>query len=1015
MVKLFKFISLLAVSLVSVLVLALVAFQHLVQIGEIRRILIREMEDRTRLTVSAGEANFHIGRVLGVTIEDVVLSRAPNSRPVVVADKVLIRIALLPLLHRKVTIDSLVFYNPEFHFSRGSRETSGGPPLVELISVMAGADFREIGIEGGEIIFRDRLKNGRVLVTYFHKMDLNLRLVKAEEVSPLRSGPGVTAFAYSVSATVERRNRRAGFAAEGEIVFLDRRFEIRQTWVDARIAVESFPASLLHDYLFPSRGLNGVLSASLHWQGRSDDGFRLDGEVDFQRLKINLPDLLPRIIELGNGRLKLEMGFSGREIQLKLFKFRSSEVSFSAEGLVRSIASKDPYLNLKLKTPFLPLSSLRRLLPPKALKTPPWSDWIKGVKGGEGRLTLARVNGRLSEIRRLTGRGSEDRLSVQAEVRGVHWDRPADRFLPVRGISGRVSLENGILHFSRFKGSYGKTLIQDIEGKLDLLKDSEPLEVRVRGEFDLTQLWEQVQLYFLPPHIAKATKRVGSIDGRAKFVFYLRTDFKSTPKYKGQILFNNTAIRVGNVSVSKVHGNLSFSPVELRTGGLTFMVEDAPLRVGGALTNYQSDNPTLNLFLDSTGVRAGALTHMLFSVGSPTDPGTVSGKIRYRGSLGEKGKRQLTGFLKLTGVRLPLRLFMQPVQEVTGRMIFDSKGVDLAGFKGQVGGYDFDFRGRWSYGRRPLLTFTSSALEMDFTGLLPREKPKKPPPPAIERIYNRMQVRGKIRVARGGYKGFRFSDLKTDLTLNRRRWLFDNFSAKSGGGTIEGTGTFVDQAGELSFSVEPKIHQVPVSGVLGLFGREAQKVTGRVDLSGIFKSSGKTLAERTRRLSGAFKLQVNDGVIRKMALLVRILSLIDLSRWFTLKMPDINQEGIRFTKISADFKITNGVYSTRNLVVDGDELRISGVGKIDGAKGDMNFVIAMRPFPKIDSAVSHIPLIGKGIAGIKNSLLVASFRIRGPVDKPSITPAPLRTLSEFFFGALSIPKDLISLPVGDEK
>ena len=69
--------------------------------------------------------------------------------------------------------------------------------------------------------------------------------------------------------------------------------------------------------------------------------------------------------------------------------------------------------------------------------------------------------------------------------------------------------------------------------------------------------------------------------------------------------------------------------------------------------------------------------------------------------------------------------------------------------------------------------------------------------------------------------------------------------------------------------------------------------------------------------------------------------------------------------------------------------------------------MAVRPFPRVDSAVSYIPLIGPGLAGIKNSLLVASFKVEGSIDDPTITPAPLSTLSEFFYGALAIPKSLI--------
>jgi len=160
---------------------------------------------------------------------------------------------------------------------------------------------------------------------------------------------------------------------------------------------------------------------------------------------------------------------------------------------------------------------------------------------------------------------------------------------------------------------------------------------------------------------------------------------------------------------------------------------------------------------------------------------------------------------------------------------------------------------------------------------------------------------------------------------------------------------------------------------------------------------------------------MQEGMVRRFKILVRILSLMDLSRWFTLRMPDLNNEGVQYRYISGDFKITQGVYSTRDLVLDSEDLRISGSGTIDGSDTNMNFVIAVRPFPKLDAAVNYIPILGKGIAGIKNSLLVASFRIKGPAKKPSITPAPLSTLSEFFFGALSIPRDMIGLPKWEKK
>jgi uncharacterized protein YhdP len=137
---------------------------------------------------------------------------------------------------------------------------------------------------------------------------------------------------------------------------------------------------------------------------------------------------------------------------------------------------------------------------------------------------------------------------------------------------------------------------------------------------------------------------------------------------------------------------------------------------------------------------------------------------------------------------------------------------------------------------------------------------------------------------------------------------------------------------------------------------------------------------------------------------------MDLTRWFSLQLPDLNQKGIRFRSITADLKVDKGIYSTQNFLVDSDDISITGAGTFDGPNEVIDAVVALRPFPRVDSAVSYIPLIGPGIAGIKDSIMVASFSVKGPVDSATITPAPLSTLSEFFFSALKIPQKIITIP-----
>jgi hypothetical protein len=86
---------------------------------------------------------------------------------------------------------------------------------------------------------------------------------------------------------------------------------------------------------------------------------------------------------------------------------------------------------------------------------------------------------------------------------------------------------------------------------------------------------------------------------------------------------------------------------------------------------------------------------------------------------------------------------------------------------------------------------------------------------------------------------------------------------------------------------------------------------------------------------------------------------------------------------------------------------MTGIGKIDVPKDELDFLVAVRPFARIDAAINQIPILGRGIAAIKNSFLVASFHIRGDIDDPAITPAPLGTLTEMFWSVLGIPKSIV--------
>lgn len=1003
----------------------LFAVYHLIQTGELRQLLIREFEERTGARVNVSEVGVEIGTTIEGTFRDFTLSERDRDLPFMIADRVVIRLALAPLLERRLVFHEVRFSRP---LVRLERDAAGDIPALSILSRLffpsepngnLKLDLREIRIEKGGILMRDSPEPADGFLFQLRETDLRLRLIPFSPGKPLFSDSPTPpwevnglALDFALDATIEKAGDVAQFSSKGKIYSPAGALNIRRAWVDADVSADAMPVNLLWehlDFLPPLKAVRGTVAPRLHWRGSLAEQGRVEGKIDFKRLTLEAPEFLAQRVAPGDGRAEFDLEWTPRHLRISRWDFRSEEITFEARGVSISRTEDDVYLEGLLQTPFLPLPVAQKYFPRQIVESPRWGPWLKSWSQGEFRLAQARVQGRLSEFRQSSARALEDGLEFDLELKGAgEASQPQPNHRPsFRDVKGHVALDKGTLYFRRLSGFYGQSRLAEINGRQKgFLTDRSLLELRLQGDIALSELPEGLAARFLPARLAKNAALLKDSGGRGQLKLSLRTDFAALQYLEGQLLVDQARFRMGDFSLTQLKGNLSFSTNDARAEGATALLSGSPVTIRLSLKNYLTEGGTFDLALESPNVKAGVATRLLLSAGSLDDPGTVRGAVRYQGPLASNQGRRLTGALEFSGAQLSL--LREPLRDVSGRLVLNGDTIDFRALKGRVAGAGFDFNGQWREGGKPQLTYSLSLAETDLGAILDQIDE------ASSEWYNRLQAQGRIHIEKGRYEGFHFSDLATDLILEKRKWRLENFSARSTTGTIHGKGDFLDQPQGLYFSVEPKIQGVPVEAFLSWFDVGTTEVSGRINLNGNLESTGKKGPERKRNLNGAFRLEIEDGTVRRFRLLVLIMNFLDLSRWFTLQMPDINKEGIRFRSITGDFKVSQGVYSTQNLLVDSDDLRITGAGKIDAPKGDLDFVIAVRPFPGLDTAVNFIPLIGPGIAAIKNSLLVASFRLTGSLDNPTIVPAPLSTLSEFFYGALAIPKSIIVLP-GQEK
>ncbi|MBM4262806.1 MAG: AsmA family protein [Deltaproteobacteria bacterium] len=1002
------------------------AFYHLIQSGDFRAFLVHEIEQQTQFKVQLGDGSLEVGRIIGVGFRNVAFAEPEGGSNALTAQHVTARVALLPLLRRRFIVNEVRLSAPVV---RLVRDRDGKFPLLDRLANLPflqqdhgqfSVDLRAIRISAGAVDFEDHYLEKDPVQTQLRHLDLDLKRLRGQALreflqklvrQQIDSDQGVLEF--DLKTAVERERQRARVQAAGTMMFPSEKLEFAKMRLKATAQVNDAPAALiqaLSSGRIAAKSLNGNFDAQLVVEGQVQQKLQLKGDIKFAGLAVEAPALFSAPLNPGKGELTVQLDWQPPHLlDVARFDLNTSDLKLNARGVLRKMPNQQAQIQLSALAPSLSVAVFKKYLPAKGLASPQLDQLMTSLQEGEIEIKRLGLAANLGELKQLSFDGLRDRLSLEVELRKF-----AGRFgansLPMRGVQGNVTFDKGLFSLKNLRGSYGQTRLDDLDGTYRVLAQGQShLDVRSQGELDLAELREQLKQDGAPVQLAKLSQQLREAAGRAKFEIALQRTTPAPPVAEGKLILDGARLHFDRYALADVKGELVFTPQEIRAEKARAVLNGSPAQIRFSARNYAAENGVFDLRVDSNEMKAGVVTTLFQPKASLSDPGMVRGWVRYQGPLANREGRKFTGNLELAGVQLHLQPLLQPLRELNGTIKFDDGGIDFQNIQGLLVGAPASVNGRWRFGQKTPLFFDFASANLDLQYLMTQIDHE-----AAE-FYANLEAVGKISLARGRYKSFEFTDLKTDVVIDHRVWKLSRLALNAGGGTLQGTAVIHDKPDVVEFSVEPKMQSVPVRNLLSWFEGGRAEMTGRVNIAGRLESVGKDGAERLKNLSGAFHLRVEDGTIRRMRVLVQILNLLDLSRWFTFQVPDFDKRGINFRSITADFKVNRGVYTTNNLIVDSDDLRMTGAGKIDSPKDEMEFTIAVRPFAGIDTGLNQIPLIGTGIAAIKNSFLVANFNIKGSMDNPTITPAPLSTLSEWVLGILRIPKSMLTLPGGEKK
>jgi len=275
-----------------------------------------------------------------------------------------------------------------------------------------------------------------------------------------------------------------------------------------------------------------------------------------------------------------------------------------------------------------------------------------------------------------------------------------------------------------------------------------------------------------------------------------------------------------------------------------------------------------------------------------------------------------------------------------------------------------------------------------------------PPPDLLIRAH----------AAKGEIGGMDFQDASAEISLADQTLVIHPLHAKIGPGFVDGQ-VLVDHAAgsppllRISGHAEDIAAEVVHQQLL----KQSSLVKGR--LRGDFYLEGRAGSEFLPTSLGGFNIEIRHGVLRQFKFLSKVFSLLNVAQIFSLKLPDMDREGMPFDKVSGTIRLDRGVLSSEDLFVESNAMNLSLIGKLNLIQHQLDVVMGVKPLRTVDKIITNIPLAGWLLAGKEKALITAQFTIKGQTSNPEVKPIPISSLSSQVLGifrrVLGLPEKVV--------
>jgi uncharacterized protein YhdP len=980
-----------------------------------------------------------------------------GQSPFLAADKLSFRLALLPLLDRRLVLRGVVLDHPSMLISRNAAglltisdllQESGGQPTVKI---------RSIRVKKGTLRFIDQAVGPGQLVSTLAGLDLTM-------ARHLRDA----GYTLKLSAALLQGSEKANVHINGSLLLPAKAASFLTTKFNGTVKADNLFAGHYWPYYstyVPFRKIDGHLNIAARFKGALND-FTSRGTMELRQLRFDYPQVFHGVLTPKKVALAYAMTLDSRDIIVKSLDLDVDALKVKGSCALKDIPSGDLFIEARAKTSTFRLEEFGGYVPYGIIADDASRYIEQHIKGGTYRLEEGSLIGRVSQIAHMEKGTNYNVLAIRGTVEQglLSYGPEVPTF---NSISGKLAMRGKDFILSGMQAKFG-----DSPFTLDGRITDYPLDVPCGYPFTMTMRPRAQEVAWLlrqekAGNLRFAGDSVLSLQGAGPIAAYRLAgswnlspasyayrDLLTKPARQDNQLSFQSLLSEQGAKITAFRWNLAplalAGSAEYRFGAkrpLAFAVRsnDVPLPSLPAnlprLARYQ---PAGRARLDITGsagtdgiaglllggqlVLRDAAVHLTKGIkplsaingvigfagdslkaeklsarlgrSSLTVGGTVTGFVAPKTSLDFSAAALELADLGLIAPGGPL-----VVQRLKGGAAYADGTLTIRGLSGQVNRSVVQVSGTVRNLPNPTADLTVHAAYLDMHDIARLS--------ALERQHgaesepSRFSLRAKVHAEAGTFKDVAFSKLRSAVHFEQKILYLEQTECGTMDGTFKGNGR-VDfgVAGGPRYQMNFDLAAIDAAQFLQTLGT-TRELTGTMSLAGDLTAKGDTLEQITASSLGHIRLKCREGTIRKFALLSKLFSVLNVSQLFTFRLPDMVSGGMPYNEINATFALRDGIVRTDDLFIDSNAMNISMVGQFNLVKREMNVTVGVKPLQTIDKVVSRIPVVGWVLTGKNKSLITTYFEATGSLDNPTVKSITVKSMAK---GVFSIFKRLFSLP-----